>query len=253
MGSKLMYLATSRYGLGDAVTAYQQSQASLGKNIQAAGSVGAGVATAAVGSLASSLAASGGTVLGLTAGTLSAAVPFIGPALMAATLLIQHLIANSGCGQTCIETSQWANQAAAALQQVLDGYFALPAPRTQTQQALAIANFQSIWQQLVQMCSDPSTGDAGKRCISDRQQGACTWKQKYAPVYAGEPNIGDCWNWFNGYLQPIQQDPVVADPTAAQVVSSGASDVIGSLESGLGSNLVPLLLIGGLVAAAVAL
>jgi hypothetical protein len=250
-----MYLATQPYGLGlgDAISQYQQSQASATKNLQAAGAVGAGVATAAVGSIASSIGATG-SVLGITGATLSAAVPFIGPALMGATLLVQHLIANSGCGITCIETSEWADQAAAALQQVLDGYFALPSPRTKTQQALAIANYNSIVNQLRQMCSDPSTGNAGKRCISDRlDASACTWRQKYAPVYPGEPNIGECWNWVVGYLRPIQQDSVVPDPTPASVAASGGSDLLSSLESGSSSNLLPLLAIGGLVALAVAL
>jgi hypothetical protein len=44
----------------------------------------------------------------------------LGPVLAGVTLLVQSLIANSGCGQTCIETSQWANQAAAALQKIAD-------------------------------------------------------------------------------------------------------------------------------------
>ena len=160
--------------------------------------------------------------------------------------MVQYLVANSGCGQTCIETSSWANQAAAALQKVLDGYFANPAPRTQSQQALAIANFNTIWAQLVASCGQPGTGNAGVKCISDRQAGACTWKQAYAPVYPGEPNIGECWNWFNGYLGPIQADPVVPD-TVTSDLSSAASSVSGSIESlfgGSGSSVAPVVLIG---------
>jgi hypothetical protein len=186
-------------------------------------------------------------VLGITA----AAVPVIGAALVAATLLVTYLIKNSGCGITCVETSSWANQAAAALQKVMDAYFALPAPRTQAQQAVAIANFHAIWQQLEQLCGQPGTGNAGVRCISDRQAGACTWKQKYAPVYPGQPNIGECWNWWNGYLQPIQQDPVVPDPSPADVLSSAASSVSGSIASVFqnadgSTSMLPLLVLGGL-------
>ena len=125
-------------------------------------------------------------------------IPIVGAALAAVTMLVQYLVANSGCGQTCIETSSWANSAAQALQQNLDAYFALPAPRTQSQQALAIANFNTIWAQLVAACGQAGTGNAGVRCISDRQQGACTWKQDKTPVYPGEPAIGACWNWFSG-------------------------------------------------------
>ena len=222
-------------GMGDAASAAQ--------NTQVIGSMAAGGATAVLGMLT----AGGATlpILGITA----AAVPVIGAAMMAAVLVVQYLVKNSGCGQTCIETSQWANQAAAALQKVMDAYFALPAPRTQTQQAVAVAAFNGIWAQLVAACGQPGTGNAGVRCISDRQAGACTWKQKYAPVYPGEPEIGACWNWFNGYLGPIQQDPVVPDPapTVASIASSVSGSIASIFQNADGStSMLPLLLIGGL-------
>lgn len=235
-------------GLGDAVSA--------SRTVQIGGSVAASGAVAAMGTIAAHLAVTGGTVLGLTSATLTAAIPIVGAGLAAATMLVQYLVANSGCGQTCIVTSQWANQAAAALQKVMDGYFALPSPRTQTQKALAVASFNDIWNQLVQTCGQPGTGDAGVRCITDRQAGACKWKQAYAPVYPGQPEIGECWNWFSGYLRPIEQDPVVPDPTPAEVLTSAASSVSQDLASvfgggGLGVNVLPLVVIGGLVLLAV--
>jgi hypothetical protein len=238
-----MYIATR--GMGDATSEYLASQNLASKNIQIGGTMAAGIATALAGSGALG-------VLGISTAALTAAVPFIGPALMAATMLVQYLVANSGCGITCVETSEWANQAADALQQVMDGYFALPAPRTVTQKALAVANFKTIWAQLQKACGQPGTGNAGVRCISDRQAGACTWKQKYAPVYPGEPNIGECWNWFNGYLGPIQADPVVPDPTLASQVATDAGSVGTAFDSIFtssaagGTNYLPLLLIGGL-------
>ena len=228
-------------GLGTATQAAQ--------TVQIGGSVAASGASAILGSIA----ASGGSVLGLTGAALSAAIPIVGAALAAATLVVQYLVTNSGCGQTCIETSSWANQAAAALQKVLDGYFALPAPRTESQQALAVANFNTIWQQLQQLCGQPGTGNAGVRCISDRQSGACTWKQKYAPVYPGEPNIGECWNWFNGYLGPIEADPVVPDPVTPAASASSAVDSLFSSSTAGGSSLVPLLLVAAAVGLAVSL
>ncbi len=230
-----MYVSTR--GLGDAAT--------VGKNVQIGGSLAVSGASAVLGSIA----ASGGSVLGLTGAALSAAVPIVGAALAAATVLVQYLVANSGCGQTCIVTSQWANQAADALQQVMDGYFSLPAPRTEAQKALAVANFKTIWDQLKAACSQPGTGDAGRRCISDRQAGACTWRQAYAPVYPGQPEIGECWNWFNGYLGPIQADKAVPDPSPADEVSSAVDSILGGDES----NLLPALVVGGLLLAAVAL
>jgi len=223
-------------GMGDA--------SSTAQSVQVAGTVAAGTATAILGSLTSGGATA---IFGIT----SAAVPVIGAALAGATMLVSALIKNSGCGVTCVQTSSWANQAAAALQKVMDAYFALPAPRTEAQKAVAIANFQAIWQQLQASCGQPGTGNAGVRCITDRQEGACTWKQKYKPTYPGQPEIGECWNWFNGYLAPIQQDQVVPDPTIATSVSDSLSSIFGSGTSS--SSLVPLLLIGGLIAWGVSL
>ena len=57
----------------------------------------------------------------------------IGAGILAAGLAI-HLIMNCGCGQTCIVSTGFANQANAALQQNIEAYFALtrPAPEVFT-------------------------------------------------------------------------------------------------------------------------
>lgn len=182
----------------------------------------AGYGSAAAGSAAGILAATG--VIPLTA------VPFIGPALAVATLVVTALIKNSGCGQTCIQTSQWANQAADALQKNLDAYRAIPVPRPLASQQLALKNFDSIWAQLVKMCSDPQWGNAGKRCVSDRQRGACTWK-----------NNGQCWDWFIGYRDPIANDTDVVDGSVSSIFGGSSTDT--------GTSLWPLALIAGLVVA----
>jgi len=234
-----MYVATLSRGLGSAAQAAQ--------TVQVSGSLAASAATAVIGSIA----ASGGTILGIAASSL---IPVVGPIIAGLTMGIQALVANSGCGITCVETSSWANQAAAQLQKILDAYFALPSPRTQAQQAVALANFDTVWQQLQQLCGQPGTGNAGVRCISDRQAGACTWKQKYAPVYPGEPNIGECWNWFNGYRDPIANDPVVPDTSASlsNVASSLSSDLSSLFTGSDGSSYLPWVIVGGLVVLAVA-
>jgi hypothetical protein len=187
----------------------------------------------AYGSIGASSAV-GGLVAAGVIGT--AAVPFIGPALAVATMVIGALIKNSGCGQTCIQTSQWANQAADALQKNLDAYMATPTPRPASAQALALQNFDNIWGQLVKMCADPQWGDAGKACISDRQQGACKWK-----------NNGVCWNWFTGYRDPIANDSNVAPDHLIP------SSVLDAIASGGSSSLLPLALIAGLVILGVSL
>lgn len=155
-----------------------------------------------------------------------AAVPFIGPALAAISLGIAAIL-NSGCGQTCVVTSQWANQAEELLRQNIEAYFALPAPRTTVQQAAAVANFLQVWNTLVSQCSNPSVGAAGQSCISDRQAGACHWTQPAASVPPwGTPAAGQCWNWWNGYHDPIANDQVVEASTSQQVV--GAADTVTS-------------------------
>lgn len=228
--SQSVYLPGRRFtrGLGDAV--------STSRNISIGGSLGASAASAVLGSIA----ASGGTVLGIAASSL---IPVVGPIIAGLTMGIQALVANSGCGPTCVITSQWANQAAAKLQELKDAYFALPAPRTDAQKAVVMANMNTVLQALKQNCSQPGTGDAGVRCISDRQAWACTWKQKYAPTYPGDPAIGECWNWDNGYFNAIRQDVTV--PDAETSVSDSIASVFGGAPSV--SSLPPLAAIAALL------
>jgi hypothetical protein len=170
----------------------------------------------------------------------AAVIPIVGAAIAAISLGIE-LILHSGCGQTCVVTSQWANQAEQHLQQNISAWFAIPAPRPKSVQQIAMANFQVIWNTLVQQCSQPGLGDAGKNCIADRQDGACKWKAT-PPSYPGEPATGSCWNWWNGYYYPIANDPNVYDDSAAGAVSS--------LAGGTGISpylVVGLALIGGAV------
>ena len=157
----------------------------------------------------------------VTAGLLPAslAVPIVGAAFAGIWLGIEAII-NSGCGQSCVITSNWANQAEALLKQNLAAYQALPTPRAESAQAAYVANFDKVWQYLVQECSSPSLGTAGKNCIADRQSGAC----HYHDV------TGQCWNWFTGYRDPIQNDPNVV-PDAAASVASGGSAVAGAIAS----------------------
>lgn len=190
---------------------------------------GSGVAIAsATGSLAPIAAA-----LGVSVPVLGA---IVGAAILGAGYAIEAIM-NSGCGQTCIVSTQFANEANAALQQNIEAYFALPIPRPMSSQTAALANFDTLWNwlQQPQQCGNPALGDAGKRCITDRQSGACTWTQPASSVPPwGTPAAGACWNWFNGYRDPIANDTNVYDDssevlqvingtlTATPVVASGA-------------------------------
>jgi hypothetical protein len=222
-------------GASPADTAVQLSTATAGA-----------VVPTLVGSTVATTLGLGGSTAGVaTAAGISLAIPIVGAAIAALSIGIE-LILHSGCGQTCIVTSQWANQAEKYLQQNIAAYFAIPAPRPQSVQQLAMANFQAIWNTLVQQCSQPGLGTAGQNCISDRAAGACKWKAT-SQEYPGQPAVGACWNWWNGYYNPIANDPnVVASPPITAVASSAAADVT-SVLSGAGGIPVPLLVAAAVV------
>lgn len=167
---------------------------------------------------------------------------------------------NSGCGQTCVLSSQAANKATSLMSQNLHAYLALPAPRSQTAQQAYLSNFDQIWAWLQSVCGQPNLGNAGVRCIQNQMPGTCPLKTsaygwnnvngKWVFTEAGPSGSGStCWNYFSGFRDPIANDPtVVADSVAADASSAAAS--IGSLFSG-SSSMLPLILIGGLVLAGV--
>lgn len=150
----------------------------------------------------------------------------------AATLLTGVI---EGCGSTCEVTSEWANDVEAGLQQNIQAYFDIPAPRSTVDQTAAVDNFVNAWNALVTECGQASLGQAGTDCIQDREAGACHWHQTTTPPW-GTPVQGSCWNWWNGYHDPIANDPNVYTPSAA----SGATSAVSDLTSSLGSNwLIP--------------
>lgn len=167
----------------------------------------------------------------------------------AAAELLAAFGVGSGCGQSCVLSTQYANKADALLQQNIDGYF--KGPRYASQKAFALQVFDTIWNDLVQQCSAASLGSAGQRCISDRQSGACKWKQTGTSPWPGGPALGQCWNWFNAFRDPIANDVANPDPPAAADGSpSSVSSIFGGGTAG-GSNMLPLLAIAALVGLAV--
>jgi len=196
-------MAQSLRGLGDAAQYVQQT----------AGAATPVVATAAAGSVSS--------ILGVSA---AVAVPLIGAAIFGVTLAITALLRRA-CGKTCVVTSEWANQAEPILADNIRAYFGTAAPRSRSQQAAALANFDAVWAQLQQLCSQPGLGPAGQNCIGDRQRGACKWRQTAdSPLlaYPGQPQPGECWNWFSGYRDPIANDTRVVDDAELALSSAGA-------------------------------
>jgi hypothetical protein len=164
----------------------------------------------------------------------------LGGAIAGAIAQVGMLLANvfAGCGQTCVEASNLANQAEPLLLQNLQTYMSAPVHYASLQ-AGALNNFALTWQALGQACSNPQLGAAGQRCISDRQQGACHYKTSpggwnqvngvWQYTYPGASGSGDaCWNWFVGYHDPISSDPtVVPDPTPAAAAGSSILSTVG--------------------------
>jgi hypothetical protein len=178
-----------------------------------ASSVGTPIATAA--------AAPAAIAAGLLPASL--AVPIIGAALAGVTFAVITLIRNTGCGPTCIQATQYANQSATLMQQNMQAYFSLPAPRPKSAQSQALANFDALWAQLVKLCSDPALGNAGKRCISERQPGG-----KYDDAK------------FN-------RDPIANDPNVVPDAQASLSSAAASLFSGSSGVSLPALAVVGLL------
>jgi hypothetical protein len=242
----MAYVRTRRRGLGQ-VTGAQQTAGTVGQ----VGSIAAAPAAGAIGGALSTTTAGVTTILGMAP---VVAIPIIGAALAGVTFAVTKLIANSGCGPTCIRSTQYANQAGDLMAKNLNAYLALPAPRSRTAQTVAIQNFDSLWAQLVNLCTnDPELAGttAGRNCIADRQAGACKWRASPGGwsqstdgtwSYRGWGAAGsgsDCWNWFVGFRDPIQNDPVVVDDTqvgaAAPAASGGpAAAAAGLLPGGVG-------------------
>jgi len=183
------------------------------------------------------LAAPVASMLGIAT---TAAIPIIGAGIAALSFGIMAIL-NSGCGQSCIITSNWANQAEALLQQNIAAYFNLPTPRPLSAQQAALANFDAVWNYLRQECSNPQLGTPGQNCIGDRQAGACKWKQPASSVPPwGTPPAGACWNWFNGYRDPIANDPNVYNDGGAQAISStsSASQAVSNVASDITTSFI---------------
>lgn len=240
--------AANVFNVGGAnVSAGALTQA-FGYGNQVSNQTGNAVAGAVAGG--ASLAAS---IFALTP-ALTLACPPCGAALAIGAALVPIVMKIAqGCGQTCIDASNAANQIEPLLVQNVQNYVTAPI-RYKSLQAAALANFDGTFAQLVQRCQAVG-GPGGKNCVSDRIAGACTWKASpgawakdsngtYQWTPAGAAGSGNsCWNWVVGYRDPIANDPgVVPDPVGLFDTPAG-SDPISQLLGGGGSSST-LLLVG---------
>lgn len=175
------------------------------------------------------------TVTGSVGASMLAAAPFSGPAapfVAAAGALLELISAcsslYSGCGVTCVEATNIVNQVEPYLIQNNQLYFTNP-NRTACDQQAALNTFDTIWNGVVQGCSAPGLGTAGSNCINERSAQAlnCTWGKTqpntFPPYCSVAYPVGQCWNWFMAYRDPIAND-----------VPPGGGCPIGNVLGGLG-------------------
>lgn len=178
---------------------------------------GTGAASGVVGILSSptvggKIASGGGAIMAIAplTGPIAPFV-FVGGALVSIAGTIMSFVGlGDGCGHACILTSQWANQAEDLLKQNASTYFS-NSVRTQSEQAVALSNFDAIWNSLSTACSNANLSTAGVNCIGDRKAGACKWHATDSGPWPGSPTQGSCWNWFSAYRDPIAHDTPMAD------------------------------------------
>jgi hypothetical protein len=150
-------------------------------------------------------------------------------------IAVGSLIANMfhGCGQTCVVATQDANKIGALLDQNQAAYMNAPV-HYKSLQAAALNNINTLAAALQQACSDPSLGQAGQRCISERLvRRACPSTLNDSNIGGGQIKFCDYWSF---YYDPIANDPnVVPDPTPAS--SGPASAAVSSVGSAISSVL----------------
>ena len=163
----------------------------------------------------------------------AAACPVCAPVVglvVAAAAIAKALGVGEGCGATCIQATNIVNQAEPTFRENLLEY-----ETGVIDQPIAQSNWNQMWGAIQQACGG-IPGAAGQHCVSDRQAGACTWKNTGPAIYPGLPALGACWNWDNAYHAPLLL------PALVPYGGSGVSGSVSSVVSDLTSN--PMLLVG---------
>lgn len=186
--------------------------------------IGAGVTSGATVGTSTAIN-TGSAVAGAVAGGLVAAAPFTGPAapflLAAASMVAPIASLFKGCGATCTQATQYANQASDALTNLLNLYMSQPVHYRSAQQA-TLQHMDDVFSMLQRACGNPALGPAGQRCISERlvMGGTAPW----CPT----PDHTGC-DWITAFRMPVANDPdVVADPepeSAANTLTNTAASV----------------------------
>lgn len=128
------------------------------------------------------------------AGPIGAGIALLGAGIAA-------LIANSGCGPTCVLATRIVDQLEPQLRANRDTF--LSGPRTLANQRAALANFDLAmqWLRSGEACGAAELGDAGRRCISDRDRGGK-------------------WDWYAYYRDPIEAATLDAEPNSLSAATA---------------------------------
>lgn len=146
----------------------------------------------------------------------AAAVPVIGAAVAGVTLGLQLLFNRKGPQQK-VASTKIVDELEPLLKNNVEAY--ISGPRTRSNQAAALQNFDDAWAWLssAEACGNPSLGNPGKACLSDRARG-------------GQ------WDWFARYRDPISEDTSVKDDPVQDALlqiipgfTSETSDQLGQL------------------------
>lgn len=193
-------------------------------------------------SIAASWGMAAGPIIGAVVAGVSIALSLLlnrkGPAQKIATSQIVDAIENGWTGDDGIRHP--------GLKDNLIGYF--QGPRTVSSQLQAIANFDAAWGYVASKCSSLQMGEPGKRCVEDRQSGACKWRRGPGDPMEQYDGVkpGECWNWFSGYRDPIARDIPNPDPTITSETVNAIDSIVSSLGIG-GGDTNTYLLMGGAV------
>lgn len=156
-----------------------------------------------------------------------AAAALVGPL----TSIIKGMI--SGCGQSCIEATKYADTAAVYLDKLKTEYLRQPQPRCREAQQATLQYIDGVFSWLEQGCMAVG-GDAGRRCIDERIRPGVD-----APWCANSPDASKIrtangCNWIALFRDPVANDPNVKVCT---VTATGGGNVLGSILGGDGGGM----------------
>ena len=156
----------------------------------------------------------------------------------AVAIAVMALLSRKGPQQK-VATTNIVNQVEPLLRQNLDAWNA--SAKTCADQAVALANFDALWNEVVANCAQPSLGDPGHSCIDDRLPTGVQFEYNTFHL-----NGNGMWNWFAYYRDPIANDPAAhgccptapcyfpnCSPPASACVPSAVSSVAGAAAGAL--------------------